>query len=126
MDNQEGQPSQPEQNPAPQQSAPNQVPPAGGDKNVAMAVVAYFIFFIPLLTDAKNDPFVRFHVRQGLGFLLAWFVAIWVIGAMISWSLGSLLQLAISVLWIVGVVYAIQGKQEGAPLVGPIFEKLKV
>ncbi|MBP6855591.1 MAG: hypothetical protein KBC26_01280 [Candidatus Pacebacteria bacterium] len=32
-------------------------------KNIAMAIVAYILFFIPLLTDAKNDPFVKYHVK---------------------------------------------------------------
>jgi len=42
-------------------------------KNTGMAVVAYFIFFLPLLTEAKKDPFVKYHVRQGLGLLIAFF-----------------------------------------------------
>lgn len=33
------------------------------EKNIGMAVVAYILFFIPLLTDAKNDPFVKYHVK---------------------------------------------------------------
>ena len=43
----------------------------GEKKNIGMAIVAYILFFVPLLTDDKNDPFVRYHVRQGLAFLIA-------------------------------------------------------
>ncbi len=40
------------------------------EKNTAMAAVAYLIFFLPLLTDAKNDQFVKYHVKQGLVFFI--------------------------------------------------------
>ncbi|GAF91940.1 unnamed protein product, partial [marine sediment metagenome] len=40
------------------------------EKNTGMAIVAYILFFIPLLTDAKNDPFVKYHVKQGLSLFL--------------------------------------------------------
>ena len=36
------------------------------EKNAGMAIVAYLLFFIPLLTEARKDPFVRYHVKQGL------------------------------------------------------------
>jgi len=42
------------------------------EKNTGMAIVAYILFFIPLLTDAKKDPFVKYHVKQGLVIFLAW------------------------------------------------------
>lgn len=97
--------------------------PAGGQKNTAMAIVAYFIFFIPLLTDAKNDPFVKYHVKQGLGML-----ALWVLWNVVSWyiyffGIEMLISLAIAVLWILGIVNAVQGKQAPVPLIGQIFEK---
>jgi uncharacterized membrane protein len=45
-----------------------------------MAIVAYILFFVPLLTESKNDPFVKYHVKQALGlficgvivFVLSW------------------------------------------------------
>ncbi|HOE15288.1 MAG TPA: hypothetical protein PLH82_01145 [Candidatus Paceibacterota bacterium] len=36
------------------------------EKNTGMAILAYILFFIPLLTDSKKDPFVKYHVKQGL------------------------------------------------------------
>ena len=42
--------------------------------NTGMAVVAYLIFFIPLLTDAKDDPYVKFHTKQGVVLFIAWVV----------------------------------------------------
>ena len=42
-------------------------PIIGKSKNTTMAIIAYIIFFVPLLTgDAKKDSFVKYHVKQGL------------------------------------------------------------
>lgn len=114
------------------ENQPNQTPnpvQQGGHPNVGMAVLAYFVFFIPLLTDSKNDPYVRYHVRQGFGFFLGWVATVVLDSAVYSslfWSLISLVQLALVVLWFIGVANAVQGKQQGAPVVGPYFEKLKI
>lgn len=114
MDEQTQQPS-----PAPQAQ--------GGHKNTGMAVVAYILFFIPLLTDAKNDPFVKFHVKQGLVLFIGW-VIVWVIGWFISyllWPIISLLDLALFVLMIVGIINAVNGKTEPLPVVGKFADSFK-
>lgn len=97
-------------------------PPAG--KNTIMAFVAYILFFIPLLTESKNDPFVKFHVKQSLGLLLAWVATLVVNRLPFVWIVSPFLQLFIFVLWIIGIAYALQGKQQNLPLLGQYFEKL--
>ena len=45
------------------------------EKNKALAIVGYIIpilFFIPLVTDAKNSPYAKFHANQQLNLLLFW------------------------------------------------------
>jgi len=42
----------------------------GKQKHSALAAAAYFLFFLPLLTNAKKDAFVQYHVRQGAGFFI--------------------------------------------------------
>ncbi|NIR47464.1 hypothetical protein GWO43_04305, partial [candidate division KSB1 bacterium] len=54
-----------------------------GAHNTAMAIIAYIIFFVPLLTDARDDPFVKYHVKQGLVLFLSWVVVSFVV-SMIS------------------------------------------
>ncbi|MBI5728670.1 MAG: hypothetical protein HY983_00285 [Candidatus Magasanikbacteria bacterium] len=97
-------------------------PPAG--KNTIMAFVAYILFFIPLLTESKNDPFVKFHVKQSLGVLLLWVATLIIDRLPFVWVATPFLQIAVVVLWIIGIVYALQGKQQALPLVGRYFEKL--
>lgn len=97
-------------------------PPAG--KNTIMAFVAYILFFIPLLTESKSDPFVKFHVKQSLGLLLCWIATLIIERLPFIWIVTPLLQIVVFILWIVGVVYALQGKQQSVPLIGQYFEKL--
>lgn len=94
-----------------------------------MAVIAYILFFVPLLTgDAKKDPFVKYHVKQGLVlFLLAVLVNVigWVIPFYLWYSISWILSLGILVLLILGIVNAVNGKQEPLPLVGGFADVFK-
>lgn len=105
------------------------------NKNVGMAIVAYILFFIPLLTDAKNDSFVKYHVKQGFVLFaigaLIWFVLSFIFGGMVSIFFFSpflilypLLQLGYVVLVVLGIVHAAQGKEEPLPLIGHLAEKI--
>jgi uncharacterized membrane protein len=90
-------------------------PESHKDKNTGMAVVAYILFFVPLLTGAKNDSFVKYHVKQGLVLFLAWVVVSAV--SMVIWML-SILNLGLIVLLVLGILNAVHGKEEPLPLIG--------
>lgn len=85
------------------------------DKNTGMAVVAYILFFVPLLTDAKNDPFVKYHVKQGLVLFLAW--AVVSVVSMVIWIL-NILHLGLLVFFVLGILNALHGKEKPLPLIG--------
>lgn len=96
-----------------------------GGKNTTMAIIAYFLFFVPLLTDSKNDPFVKFHVKQSL-LLFVLVVVNMVLGAVISFIwffIGPLVGLGLFVLWIMGVINAANGKMQPVPVVGQYAEQ---
>ena len=121
VENTEGQQTQQQTTEAPQAETPptnnNQKP--NQQKNTGVAILAYIIFFLPLLTEAKNDPFVKFHVKQGLVvFLLACVVQ--VIGFVIFFGgmLISVLYLGVLVLAIIGIMNAANGEQKELPIVG--------
>ncbi len=94
-------------------------------KNIGMAVVAYILFFIPLLTDAKNDPFVKYHVKQGLVLFIASFVVMVVsrmpVIHMFSWAFN----IAILIFFIVGILNALKGKEKPLPFIGHFADKFK-
>lgn len=105
-----------------------QIPPAQSQpetkkKNIGMAVVAYILFFIPLLTESKNDPFVKYHTKQGLLLFIAWLVTgvllrIPII-SLFSWPLG----IFVLVLFVMGILNALSGKEKPLPLIGQFGEK---
>ena len=96
------------------------------EKNTGMAIVAYIIFFLPLLTEAKKDPFVKYHVKQGLTLFLAGLVSrIIVYIPFVGWVLLWPYNIFIFILFIIGVMNALGGKQEPLPIIGKFAEKFK-
>ena len=79
-----------------------------------LAVLAYLglLVFVPILSGSKSE-FVRFHANQGF----VWFMDVGII------SLGDLLgivNLALVVLAIIGIVNACKSKKEELPFIGNI------
>lgn len=94
-------------------------------KKTGMAIVAYILFFIPLLTDAKNDPFVKYHVKQGL-VLFIYFAIAWIVVNVIpvvGWVLYPVLEIIGIVLLVLGILNAINGKEKPLPVIGKYAEK---
>lgn len=96
-------------------------------KNTAMAIVAYILFFVPLLTEAKNDPFVKYHVKQGLTLFISAIlvnVANWILPFFLAW-ITTPLWIILVVLFVIGVMNAAKGKQKPLPIIGKFGEQLK-
>jgi uncharacterized membrane protein len=113
----------------------------GADEpNKGMAIVAYLLFFIPLLTgDHKKSEFVKYHTNQGTvlflssvlygvayGIIMAILAAIMLsnfrlIGlfGVITMILG-LSWLVVFVFFILGIVHAVKGEMKPLPLIGKI------
>lgn len=94
--------------------------------NVEMAVIAYILFLIPLLTDAKDDPFVKFHLKQAMLLVILTIItsvvstAIPVIGWFFIWPIASIFFL---VLWIIGIVNAVNKEKKELPVIGKYAEQ---
>lgn len=99
-----------------------QTNPTVYEKNTLMAVLAYLsiLVLIPLLV-AKDDPFVKFHVKQGLVLaIIGLLVSILSMGMMmwIFFPIVGIINLGLLALSIMGIVNVIQGKEQKLPLVG--------
>jgi uncharacterized membrane protein len=95
------------------------------EKNKAMAVLSYIIFFLPLITDAKDSKFAKFHANQSLAILIVWIGFLFVsvplsfivpFFFLISFFVGF----AIMILWFIGIINALSGKMSELPLIGSI------
>jgi uncharacterized membrane protein len=94
------------------------------EKNKAMGIVGYIIpilFFIPLVTDAKNSPFAKFHANQQLNLLISWVVVnvvggiIPIIGWFILLPLGTIFLIVVAIM---GIINAAKGEMKELPLIG--------
>lgn len=90
-----------------------------------MAIFAYLwiLIVVPFLTDARKDPFVKYHLKQGLaliifeavGWILGMFIGfIPVIGALIIW----IWWLASLVLLVIGIINVVNGQEKELPFLG--------
>lgn len=91
--------------------------------NTGMAIISYLgiLVLIPLVTDAKNDPYVNFHIKQGLALLIAGVIAgIVGIVPIIGWFLFPFLMVAMLIFTVWGIINAATGKMKELPIVGKL------
>ena len=99
-----------------------QFAPADIEANKIMAVLAYILFLIPLLA-AKESPYAKYHTNQGLLVCLA-AIAVSIVGSIIP-ILGWFIILPIgsiivAVLGIIGIINAWKGTAKDLPIIGKI------
>ena len=86
------------------------------EKNKVNAILSYIgiLILVPLLSeDAKKSPYAKHHMNQGLILLLSGFV-VWI--PLLGWAVG----LVAFVLWIMGLISAINGEMKKLPIIGDI------
>ncbi len=114
----------------PQVPVESKVDSSDVEKNKAMAIIGYIIpvlFFVPLLTDAKNSVFAKFHANQQLILLLTAIIVnvagtiIPILGWFVILSFGFLFVIVIAIM---GIINAAKGTMKKLPLVGG-FEIIK-
>ncbi len=97
-------------------------------ESTLMAVLAYVgpLVIVSYLTQ-KNNPFVKFHIKQGL-VLLVIEVAMWVIG-MIVWMLWPIIQIVniiVIVLSIMGILNVLGKKEKELPIIGSFSKYINI
>jgi uncharacterized membrane protein len=92
-----------------------------------MAIISYitvigtFIAFI--MNQNKHNSFASFHIRQTVGiFLLGLIVNFLRRFTNFDW-LDMILGIGIFILWIIGLIGAIQGEEKRIPLLGDQFQE---
>ena len=90
-----------------------------------MAIIAYFIFFVPLLVEeAKKNKFAMYHTEQAIVLLILNLIV--GIVATITCGIGLILYIPLLVFYIMGIVYAAQGQVKPLPLIGQFGEKFNL
>ena len=114
-------------------TTPVQTPPAaaaGEDKTVAIVSYLTLIGFIAaiIIHSNKKTKLGAFHLRQMLGFILTGvavvvcqFILIFI--PILGWLAIFALYVSMLVLWVMGLLTAINGQMKPMPVVGPLYQK---
>lgn len=105
-------------------STPNQ------SNSTLMAALAYLgiLIVVPFFTEAKNDPFVKFHLKQGLT-LIIFEIGFWILSSVFGFLVAAarmpLLGSVFPLIWLffftliaIGVINAAKGQTKELPVIG--------
>ena len=117
------------QSPAP---PPLQPPPVIGGEDKTVAILAYItlIGFIAAIVihSNKKTKLGAFHLRQVLGFVLTGIAVVFceivlIFIPILGWLCIVALWASMLVLWVLGLISAINGEMKPMPVVGPLYQK---
>ncbi len=95
-------------------------------KNIAIiayiTLIGLIIAFV--MNNDKKDAFASFHIRQSLGLMVAG-LALSVLNVVpfLGWIIAVFGSLFLLVLWVIGLMNAINGKETPVPVLGEYFAK---
>ncbi|MFZ2538779.1 MAG: hypothetical protein WAX04_07745 [Oscillospiraceae bacterium] len=93
-------------------------------KPLAWLSYLWVLFLVPMLVN-QNSPFTKFHVNQGIIFLILSIISN-IVASVIGWVpyfgdiIAGLIRLSMVALMIVGIINAAQGKAKRLPIIGNI------
>lgn len=93
-----------------------------------MGVLCYIgpLVIVSYIT-ANDDPFVKYHIKQGLVLLIIEAV-VYALGMFLwqFWAVYQLVNLATFVLSVLGIINVVQGKEKELPIVGGFAHSFKI
>ena len=100
------------------------------DNNKLCAILSYLLigvvwYFVD--DKIKKDEFAKFHVKQAVTLLIADIIAnaVLAIIPVLGWMLIPILNLAVLVLVVIGIMNAINNEKKELPYIGQYASKLK-
>lgn len=96
------------------------------DTGKTVAIIAYITligWIIALIMNNNNKTALgSFHIRQSLGIMCVAVVLSIVAGFIGIWLLTWIIQLAVLVLWLLGLISAVQAEMKPVPVLGEQFQ----
>ncbi|MBP8792356.1 MAG: hypothetical protein KBE41_07605 [Lutibacter sp.] len=91
-----------------------------------IAIISYITFIGTIIAfimnGNKRNSFASFHIRQAIGLVFFSFLNGLILSRYVgAWASGAI-GFGIFVLWIIGLVGAVQGEEKKIPLFGDIFQ----
>lgn len=96
----------------------------------ALAYILIGIIWYFVDEQQRKDAFVRFHVRQAVALLIVGLIVAVVHGVLywipfIGWLLSVAISIGMLILWLIGIIGALTGKQNPIPIVASIAKNFK-
>lgn len=97
------------------------------EQGKAAAIVAYLTIIGTIIAYFMNNehkhPFASFHIRQGLGIHITFYLLGILVSAFDNWMISSAFYIFILILWGYGIISAIQGEENEVPMLGKYYQK---
>lgn len=89
-----------------------------------ITIIGWIIALLSYNNSPEKSSLARFHIKQSLGLMLT-AVAISFISILLGvfGLLFNVLNLGVLVLWVIGLVAAVNGEEKPVPLVGNFYQK---
>jgi len=98
------------------------------DQGKNIAIVSYITIIGAIIAIFMNQDnkstFASFHIRQALGIFTSFFLIGYFIGYFDSWMISSAFYVFYFILWLYGILAALQGQMKLIPLLGEQFQKI--
>jgi uncharacterized membrane protein len=100
------------------------------DNTMIMGILCYLgvLVIIPYLM-AKDNAFVKFHIKQGVVLAGLWII-LYVAREMFIpwryWEIVGFINLGLVILSIIGIVFVVQKKQTALPIIGSLADSVKI
>jgi len=96
------------------------------EEGKTMAIIAYItiigLLIAFIMNNSKNNEFAKFHIGQSVRVAILG-LANYVLGMFLPsglWFISSIISLGVLVFWILGIVNAINLKDEPLPVIGTL------
>lgn len=101
------------------------ITPEEAEAGKTMAIIAYFVFFVPLIVEeAKKNKFAMYHTEQAIVLLILNLI-VNIIGV-VTCGFGYILFIAVIAYYIIGIINAVKGEAKPLPLIGQYGEKFNL
>lgn len=111
----------------------NTTPTASGMDGKTIAIISYFTWIgwiIAFIMHNNNKSQLgAYHLRQSLALMILGII-VYIIQIMLifipflGWAIAVLLWIGLVVLWVLGLVAAINGEEKPMPVIGPIAQNI--
>ena len=83
-------------------------------------IIGLVIAFI--MNNDKKNSFASFHIRQMIGLSILSIINSFILARFIGYYVTGAIGLVLLVLWIIGLIGAVQGEEKKIPVLGDMFQ----